>query len=176
MTHQTRVLIDANILLADFFWRCPEYARTHGLPEEQAQAADRQRELVHQALQALADAEGVLAATTLPILLRFNSILCDLRLPPQVVSDELTYWLENLVVIDLDQNDARQALAQMHYGPAEEGKTYDTEAWLLLHACRKAQLNYVFTASQRSHTHIEEIRLLSPQNILDWAASAQPSQ
>ena len=166
-----RVLIDANILLSDFFFRYPEYARTAGLPDDRAKAADERRALVNLSLQHLSNYEGLRPFVTLFTVLRINSVLCDLRLPTAVVKEEMAYLLNNFEILETSQGDFQLALQQTSQSSDNTAPQWDTEDELLHHLCIKSEIDYIFTAKLKSDTPASGPKWINPEQLLQLSLS-----
>jgi hypothetical protein len=158
-----RILVDTSLLLNDYFHRQPEHARLRGgaPPTEALLEAWEQS---HEALLAISLQPNAHVCIAEYTSLRLASVLSDLRLPGQLVLEELRYWNINFRLLALSPGEAEAALeAGLQLSPTSGRPAED---YILAHLARRYEADYVLTPQPRLEPILQTIPFKLPLDVL----------
>lgn len=160
----SRILIDANILINDFFFRQPDFGLGRIVPERREQV-EAYRAKVHQTLVHLSSLSSIQVFVPSFVLLRIASLLSDLFVPNELARQELIYLTNNYTLIDVDSQSIEEIMWQIQKTEADD--LLDMEDYFLLLACRKAECNYLLTSTNKGYSSLEEVKIIRPDSYVE---------
>jgi hypothetical protein len=162
------ILLDTNILLNDFFHRNPDFGFQRIQDPEQIRQVENYRQTVHEALLFISLQKNTQVLTTTTIFARFASLLGDLLVPGDLVSEELTYWAGNLKWIEVLQRDLEESLHDLQN--AENRLDFDD--YLLRRLGEKHAIDMLLTSLPKSREFFWPVLVFKPEKIreLNWEA------
>ena len=154
-------MLDTNIILNDFFYRQPDYGFQRTANQEQAKEVELYRQTVNEALLFLSLKPTVEVFTTSAIVSRFASVLGDLLVPASLVFEEISYWLSNVKLLELQSKNLQNALNKMEMADPK----FDFDDYLLKLICEENGIDLLLTSIPKSRQFYWPILVFKPEKI-----------
>ena len=156
-----RFFLDTNILLNDFFHRQPDFGFHRIADAAQAAQVQAHRQQVHEAMLWLSLQKEVEVWSSVAVLGRFGALLGDLIVPPDLVEEEIKYWLSNLKLAEVTHQHLEQALEAM----AKADPKIDFDDYLLRQLCAGHAIEVLVTSVPKPKAFYWPVLVLPPEKL-----------
>ena len=163
----TRILLDTNVILNDFFHRNPDFGFQRISDPEQIRQVEEYRNTVHESLLFLSLQKEVQVCCTTPILARYGALLGDLLVPAETVLEELQYWMSNIQLVEVGANDLAESLVQMENANSK----VDFDDYLLKHISQKNEIDMIVSSVPKSREFFWPVLVFKPEKLKDLSFS-----
>lgn len=141
-----KLLLDTNVLLADFFARYPEFGNRNQLEGSEKQKLDEYREKIHEALEWVAQ-NGIQPFIAAFSLYRLLTIFSDMGAPAHIIAEELEYLKSQCQIIETPAEHLNSVLALINEEKSQGNP--DPELELLTQTARKGGCGVMLTLTPR---------------------------
>jgi predicted nucleic acid-binding protein len=164
----TRIILDTNVILNDFFHRNPDFGFQRISDPEQIRQVEEYRHTVHEALLFLSLQKEVQICITTSILARYGALLGDLLVPAETVLEELQYWMSNVQMLEVTVFDLEESLSQMEKAATK----MDFDDYLMKHITQKNEVDMIISSVPKSREFYWPVLFFKPEKLKDLTFSA----